>query len=87
MDKSHDIYYAEDDEVAKAAFDRLGLDITISHGQAYLDDFISSTATKYEELGNNYVMWEQVDSALAKVAIKYPQTSYDGFCYCLLVGS
>ncbi len=81
--KSHYICKAEDETQAKLEFDRLGLDINFSHGEQYLGGFIGSGVAKQQWLGDVVANWAAAIETLALVAVKYLQTAYAGFAFCL----
>jgi hypothetical protein len=81
--KSHYICKAEDEAEARLEFERIGADINFSRGERYLGGFIGSGAAKKRWLGEMVAKWAAAVETLALVAVKYPQTAYAGFTFCL----
>jgi len=81
--KSWYICKAEDEAVARQAFEANGLDIQYSRGQRYLGGFIGSNASKVDWLGGMVTTWVAAVETLASVAGNYPQAAYAGFTFCL----
>jgi len=81
--KSYYICKEEDEEVARAEFGKLGLEINYSRGERYLGGFIGSGASKEQWLGDMVAKWVAAVEALAAVAVKHLQTAYAGFTFCL----
>ena len=81
--KSYYICKAEDEEVARAAFEGFGLEINYSRGQRYLGGFIGSAKTKEKWLVDLVVKWVGAVETLSTVVERYPQTAYTGFTFCL----
>ena len=81
--KSCYICKVEDEPVARQAFERLGLEMNFSCGERYLGGFIGSGASKELWLGDMVAKWAMAVETLAKVAVKFPQSAYAGFTFCL----
>jgi hypothetical protein len=81
--KSWYICKAEDEEVARQAFEAEGLTIKYTRGQKYLGGFIGSGSTKELWLAQKTSVWVTAVATLAKIAVAYPQTAYAGFTFCL----
>ena len=81
--KSHYICKAEDELEARVEFERIGADINFTQGERYLGGFIGSGAAKKRWLGEMVAKWALAVETLALVAVKYPQTAYAGFTFCL----
>ncbi len=80
------MYYickAEDEDVARAAFEGFGLEINYSRGQRHLGGFIGSALAKEKWLADLVVKWVGAVETLSTVAARYPQTAYAGFTFCL----
>ncbi|KAL7525951.1 hypothetical protein ACHAXR_001236, partial [Thalassiosira sp. AJA248-18] len=82
-DKCWYICKAEDEAVAKAAFQQHGLNINYTRGRRYLGGFIGSAETKHQWLGEMVSKWVQAVQTFAQLAPRYPQTVYCGFTFCL----
>ncbi|KAL7533156.1 hypothetical protein ACHAXR_005075, partial [Thalassiosira sp. AJA248-18] len=82
-DKCWYICKAEDEEVAKGAFQQFGLNINYTRGKRYLGGFIGSAETKNQWLGGMVSKWVQAVQTFAQLAPRYPQTVYCGFTFCL----
>ena len=83
VEKSWYVCKAEDEAVAQQEFAALNLNIKFTRGQRYLGGFIGSAETKHEWIDGMVDKWASAVSTLAKFAVKYPQTAYAGFCFCL----
>ena len=81
--KSWYIFKEEDEEVAKQVFVDRGLTINYTRGQKYLGGFIGSVESKEEWLEEKVAIWTEAVKALTKITVKYPQTAYAGFVFCL----
>jgi hypothetical protein len=81
--KSYYICKAEDEEAARQAFERFGLDINYSRGQRYLSGFIGSAEKEGEWLAGMVDKWAAAVVTLSTVAEQYPQTAYTGFTFCM----
>ena len=81
--KSWYICKAEDEEVARQAFEEKGLTIKYSRGRKYLGGFIGSADSKEDWLNEKVADWADAVETLAKIAVQYPQTAYAGFVFCL----
>jgi hypothetical protein len=81
--KSHYICKVEDEPIAWQAFESLGLEINYLRGQRYLGGFIGSAQRKEEWLGELVGKWVGAVKVLRAVAVRYPQTAYAGFTFCL----
>jgi len=81
--KSWYICKAEDEAIARAAFEALDLQIQYTRGHRYLGGFMGSEATKNEWLGEQLTIWTKAVEDLAVISEKYPQTAYAGFTFCL----
>ena len=81
--KSWYICKAEDEEVARQAFEEKGLTIKYSRGRKYLGGFIGSADSKEDWLNEKVADWADAVETLAKIAVQYPQTAYVGFVFCL----
>jgi hypothetical protein len=81
--KSYYICKAEDEDAAHVAFESYGLKINYSRGQRYLGGFIGSALKKEEWLADMVVKWVGAVETLSTVAVRYPQTAYAGFTFCL----
>ena len=57
VDKSYYVCKLEDEAVARAEFNRLGLDIKLSRGRNYLGGFIGSAETKAGWLADMCETW------------------------------
>jgi hypothetical protein len=80
------LYYickAEDEDAAHEAFESYGLKINYSRGQHYLGGFIGSALKKEEWLADMVVKWVGTVETLSTVAVRYPQTAYASFTFCL----
>ena len=73
VEKSYYVCKAEDEDVAREAFERRSLDIQMSHGRDYLGGFIGSAASKHVWLEAKCKMWVTAVATLAQIAVKYPQ--------------
>ncbi|KAL3764483.1 LOW QUALITY PROTEIN: hypothetical protein ACHAWU_009969 [Discostella pseudostelligera] len=82
-EKSCYICKVEDEKIARREFEMLGLNINFSWGERYLGGYIGSGATKDKWIGDMVAKWVAAVETLAKVAVKYPQTAYAGFTFCL----
>ncbi|KAL7543292.1 hypothetical protein ACHAXR_013157 [Thalassiosira sp. AJA248-18] len=82
-DKCYYICKAEDEPVAKAAFEQHGLTINYTRGRRYLGGFIGSEATKALWLNEMVEKWVTAVQTLAQIARRFPQTVYCGFTFCL----
>ena len=82
-EKSWYVCKLRDEEVAKAAFAALGLTIQMTRGKRYLGGFLGSETTKHLWLNEMVEGWTQTVEILAKIAVKFPQTVYAGFTFCL----
>ena len=81
--KSYYICKAEDEDVARQAFESFGLEINYSRGRRYLGGFIGSADKKEEWLVEMVNKWKAAVETLSIVAERYPQTAYAGFTFCL----
>ena len=80
------MYYickAEDEDIARQAFESFGLKINYSQGQRYLSGFIRRAGTKELWLVELVQKWVVAVQTLSVVAERYPQTEYAGFTFCL----
>ena len=80
------LYYicnAEEEVVARQAFERFGLEINYLRGQRYLGGFIISTKTKELWLAELASKWVAAVQTLSVVVEQYPQRAYTGFTFCL----
>ena len=81
--KSHYICAEEDEPVARQEFARFNLTINYSRGERHFGGFIGSAAMKEVWLGKAVAKWTMAVKALAKATVKFPQTAYAGFIFCL----
>ncbi len=81
--KLHYICKTEDKPIACRAFESFGLEINYSRGQRDLGGFIGSAQRKEEWLGELVGKWVGAMKVLSAVAVRYPQTAYAGFTFCL----
>ncbi len=79
----HYICNVEDKPIARQAFESFGLEINYSRGQRYLGGFIGSAQRKEEWLGELVGKWVGAVKVLSTVAVRYSQTAYAGFTFCL----
>ena len=55
----------------------------MTRGHNYLRGFIGSASTKYIWINNKISIWVAAIETLSKTTIKWPQTAYAGFTFCL----
>ena len=73
---------AEDEECARADFERLGLNIKYSRGEQYLGGFVGSAKEKDKWIRDKVDKWVQDVRVMAGVAANYPQAVYIGYVKC-----
>ena len=81
--KSWFICKEADESVAREAFQQLIHPILMNQGHNYLGGFIGSAATKDIWIDDKISIWMEAVETLSKIAIKWPQTAYVGFTFCL----
>ena len=72
-----------DEPVAREAFQQLNLPIQMTRGHNYPGGFIGSAATKDLWINDKISIWTAAVETLSKIVIKWPQTAYAGFIFCL----
>ena len=55
----------------------------MNRGHKYLGGFIGSSTTKGTWIKNKTIVWTAAVETLSWIAIKWPQTVYAGFMFCL----
>ena len=83
VEKSWYVCKKEDEAIARREFAARKLKIKFTRGQKYLGGFIGSAETKAKWIEEKVEKWAAGVSTLSKVAVKYPQTAYAGFCFSL----
>ena len=83
-DKSIYVCKGEDEMIARYYFEAAGFqDINYSRGNRYLGGYIGSKQGKEEWIVPQVKAWADAVKILARVAKKYPQAAYAGFCFSL----
>jgi hypothetical protein len=73
---------AEDEQLAREAFEGLGLNIQYSRGERYLGGFVGSGERKEEWIKEKVANWVEDVNTMASVAHRHPQAVYIGFVKC-----
>ena len=82
-EKSHYICKGEDEAVARAAFAEFGLTINYTRGHRYLGSYLGCGTLKRDYIEAKVSRWCAGVSTLAKLAVKYPQSAFAGYSFCL----
>lgn len=82
-EKSFHVCKEEDEEVAKAEFQRLDLDLRFVRGSRYLGGHVGSKESKEQFVTSKVEGFCNSVRGLAEIAKTHPQSAHAGFTFCL----